>query len=106
MIIVMTTVSKKEDAESLARILVSNKLAACVSITRVEKSIYRWKQKLEEAEEFMLIVKTRKGLWEKVRRAIEENHPYETPEIIAIPAERVSPEYRAWAEECTSRAET
>ncbi len=106
MIVVMTTVSKMEDAESLARLLAAKKLAACVSIIHIEKSICLRKQKLEEAEEFMLIVKTRKGLWEKVRRAIEENHPYEMPGIIAIPAERVSPEYKAWAEKCTSRAET
>lgn len=102
MIVVMTSVSSRKDAESLARMLVSRRLAACVSISALESSIYRWKEKVEEEKEFMLLVKTRKGMWEKVRKALKESHPYKLPEIIALPAERVSPEYRTWVENATS----
>lgn len=79
MIIVLTTYQDREKAEEAARMLVGKKLAACVNIIKIEKSIYRWKGKIEENPEYLLIIKTKEKLYQRLETAVKANHPYELP---------------------------
>jgi periplasmic divalent cation tolerance protein len=93
---VTTTTETKEDAQKIARYLVEQKLAACVQITGQIESTYRWKGKVENAQEWLCLIKTREDLFDKVETAIKKLHPYETPEIIAVPIVKVNKEYLNW----------
>lgn len=93
---VITTVSKKTDAEKIGKRLIDKRLAACVQIAGPVKSIYRWKSKIETAKEFMCIIKTRKIFYKKVEKAIKKIHPYEIPEIIAMSIAEGSRGYLKW----------
>ncbi len=93
---VITTVSKKTDAEKIAKSLIDKRLAACVQIIGPIKSIYRWKGKIENAKEWACVIKTRKMLYKKVETAIRKIHPYEVPEIIAISIAQGSKDYLKW----------
>ncbi|MCX5687915.1 MAG: divalent-cation tolerance protein CutA [Candidatus Omnitrophica bacterium] len=93
---VITTVSRKLDAEKIARDLVVKRLAACVQIGGPIKSIYRWKGKIETAKEWVCIIKIRKSFYKKVEEAIKESHPYEIPEIIAVSIPKGSKDYLKW----------
>ena len=91
---VSTTTATREDAEALAAHLVGSRLAACVQITPIA-SVYAWKGKVEHAQEHLLTIKTRASLFERLATAIREMHAYETPEILAVPAQG-SPDYLDW----------
>jgi periplasmic divalent cation tolerance protein len=93
---VTTTTETKEQAQTIAQHLVETKLAACVQITGPITSIYRWKGKVENAQEWLCLIKTRNDLYNKVEAAIKSQHPYETPEIIAVPIVKGSKEYLNW----------
>lgn len=93
---VSTTTENKEDAQRIVQYLVEQKLAACVQITGPIESTYRWKGKVETASEWLCLIKTRDDLFEKVHDAIKNMHPYETPEIIALPVIKGSKEYLKW----------
>jgi periplasmic divalent cation tolerance protein len=82
--VVTTTVSQREDAERLAEILLSEKLAACVQILNIS-SRYVWKGEKVLEPELMLMIKTRTNLFEAVMARIAAEHPYETPELVAMP---------------------
>ena len=82
---VFTTTETKEEAEKIAQYLVEQKLAACVQITGPIASTYRWKGKVENAQEWLCVIKTREDLYDKVEKSIKKLHSYETPEIIAVP---------------------
>jgi len=96
---VMTTTETKEQGQAIARHLVAEKLAACVQITGAIESTYRWKGKVETAEEYLCLIKTRTELFAVVEAAIKKLHPYETPEIIAVPIVNGSKEYQQWLDE-------
>jgi periplasmic divalent cation tolerance protein len=98
---VMMTTEKRQDAEKIAGILIEKRLAACVQIVGPVLSIYRWKENIERAEEWQCHIKTRGGLYGAVEAAIKANHPYETPEIIALPILQGSREYLTWLHEET-----
>lgn len=93
--IVMTTAGSVDEARRIAEGLLERKLAACVNIVPKIVSIYRWKGKVEEAEEWLLWVKTSVA-FERVRDAILEMHSYELPECLSISIENGSPEYLEW----------
>jgi len=93
--IVLTTVGSVDEARRIADALLDRKLAACVNIVPKIVSIYRWKGKVEEAEEWILLIKTASG-FEPVRDAILEMHSYELPECMSISIEDGSPEYLKW----------
>ena len=97
--IIYTTVDSESGAERIARRLVEEKLAACASIVGGVKSVYWWRGGVEEAGEYMLMIKTTAS---KLRDAIEKLksiHPYETPEIIAVPVAAGFKGYLDWIDE-------
>jgi periplasmic divalent cation tolerance protein len=97
-VIVYTTCGKAEDAESLAQRLIEQRLAACVNVVPGVRSYYRWQGKIENDAEFLLIIKTARGLVESLRLELEKLHPYELPELIVAPIIDGSPNYLAWLE--------
>jgi len=93
---VTTTTETEEQALAIARHLVAAKLAACVQVTGPIESTYLWKGKMEDAREYLCLIKTRSGLFDEVKAAIKEMHSYETPEIIAIPIVKGDSDYLKW----------
>ncbi|MCL5072912.1 MAG: divalent-cation tolerance protein CutA [Actinobacteria bacterium] len=93
---VLTAFGNKPDAEKSAKILIEKRLAGCVQIIGPVSSTYRWKNEIEEEEEWLCIIKSKKSLYNELEKAIKEIHPYETPEIIAIPVVEGSREYLNW----------
>ncbi len=98
--IIITTISKKKDAEMLALALLKEKLAACVNIVPI-KSIYLWKGRIEKSKEIMMLIKTNNALAEKALQRINELHPYELPVIEVIDA-KTNKEAENWISEVTS----
>ncbi len=96
---VFTTVEKKEDAEKIANVAVEKRLAGCVQILGPIKSIYWWKGKIENADEYLCIIKSKKSLYDELERVIKEIHPYQTPEIIAVPIVAGYEGYLKWLDE-------
>jgi len=93
---ISTTTETKEQAQKIAKHLVEQKLAACVQITGPIESTYRWKGKVETANEWLCLIKTLATSFKKVEVAIKKLHPYEIPEIIAVPLTKGSKEYLKW----------
>jgi periplasmic divalent cation tolerance protein len=93
---VITTVQRREEAETIARSLVELRLAACVQIVGPVTSIYRWQGNIETAQEFQCWAKTGRELFDRVQAAIRRIHPYKVPEIIAVPLSAGSADYLAW----------
>lgn len=100
-IIVFTTLPDREQAISLAETLVRRKLAACVNIGPPSTSVYAWRGKIEHGNEVLLQVKTRRDRYAALQSAIVELHPYELPEVIAVPVTDGLPDYLAWIDQCT-----
>jgi len=93
---VFTTTEEKNDAEKIAKALVEKRVAACVQIIGPITSTYWWKGNLETAQEWLCLIKSRRDLYDEVEAAIKEMHPYETPEIMALPFVAGSREYLEW----------
>jgi periplasmic divalent cation tolerance protein len=104
--IVLTTASSEEEARRIARHLVEGRIAACVNIVPQVTSIYRWQGRVEEAGEWLLIVKTTAAVFGRVRQAIAELHSYELPECICLTIEDGSPNYLQWIAESVSAGES
>lgn len=94
--IVLSTTGSEPEARKIARALVERKLAACVNIVPRIASVYRWQGKVEEAEEWLLLVKTTNAAFDRVRDAIRELHSYDLPECISVTVEDGSPDYLNW----------
>lgn len=95
-IVVLSTCDSEEEAVRLARHLVEQRLAACVNILPGARSLYRWKDQIEDAREWVLAIKSRRDLFAALRAEIEKIHSYETPEVIALPVVEGSAGYLAW----------
>lgn len=93
---VMTTIDNEDGAQKIARILVERRLAACVHVGGPISSTYWWQGKIEVTREWTCIAKTREELYEDIEQAIREIHPYDEPEIIALPIMYGSQGYLAW----------
>jgi len=93
---VITTTEKKEDAERIARALVEARLAACVQVLGPIRSTYRWKGAIETAEEWQCVAKSRAELFDRIDEAVRAVHPYEVPEILAVPIAAGSRAYLEW----------
>lgn len=95
-ILVLTQMPDAASARMLARTLVEHRLAACVSIGAPVSSLYHWQGQIETAEEVPVAVKTRAELYADVEAAIRSGHPYDVPEIVAVPVVAGLPAYLDW----------
>ncbi|MGH9450765.1 MAG: divalent-cation tolerance protein CutA [Terriglobia bacterium] len=97
-ILVLVTAGNLREAKTIARRLVESRLAACVNLIQPVRSVYRWKGKLMEGREVLLMVKTRKHLFAELERAVLKSHSYTTPEILSLPVNDGSADYLEWIE--------
>ena len=95
-IVILSTCSTRQEAERLARLLVDDRLAACVTVIPQVRSFYRWKDAVESSEEYLLLIKSSRDRFDSVRAKIETAHSYEVPEVIAIPVVDGAPNYMNW----------
>jgi periplasmic divalent cation tolerance protein len=98
LLLVVTSFSQIEDAQVMARQLIERRLAACVQIKQGIHSIYRWNGELCEENEVLLSAKTIAGKWDEIENFIQEQHPYDLPELIAYTPEKYSAQYGNWVE--------
>jgi periplasmic divalent cation tolerance protein len=101
-VVALSTVGTAEDAERIARALVERRLAACVNVVPGVVSVYRWRGAVCRDEERLLVIKTRAERLEALREALVELHPYEVPELVALPVEAGHAPYLAWLDESVS----
>lgn len=105
-IAVLTNLPDSASAFNLARILVERRLAACVNVLSPATSFYRWEGRLQQEQETPLIIKSTTEAYSELERAIRELHPYELPEIIALPVTQGLESYLGWvAAECKPGAD-
>ena len=95
----MTTFPDENQAKEVAKILVSNNLAACINILPKMTSIYQWQGKLEQGQEHLLLIKTEQHRVAELQSAIQEAHPYELPEIVVVPILSGYEPYLKWISE-------
>jgi periplasmic divalent cation tolerance protein len=95
-IVVLSTCASPNEAQLVARGLVEKRLAACVNVIPGIRSVYRWKDVIEEEEEVLLLIKTSRALLGELRDEIERLHSYEVPEVIALQVVDGSERYLAW----------
>jgi periplasmic divalent cation tolerance protein len=100
-IVVFITTSSYEEARKIADALVVQKKAACVNIVPKVNSLFRWKGKIEDVEESLMVVKTRAELFPDVVSTVKSIHSYDVPEIIALPIVEGDPDYLTWLKEET-----
>jgi periplasmic divalent cation tolerance protein len=98
-LLVITTVGNEEDARKVAKSLVEHRLVACVNVSAPVRSYYHWKGNLEDETEHMLFMKTRAERFQDLEKALGEIHPYDVPELIAVPIEKGSSAYLGWVDE-------
>ncbi len=95
-LVVLVTAPSAEEAAELGRALVDERLAACATLVPAVRSIYRWEGKVQDAGEALLVLKTTRDRFEALRDRTIALHPYEVPEVIALPVELGSGPYLAW----------
>lgn len=101
--LVLVMAGSEDEAASIARTLVDERLAACVNIVGPARSIYRWRGAVEDAREYLLLIKTRARLYSSVERRVRELHSYDVPEVVALPFASGSHPYLEWLFESTAR---
>ena len=99
--VVLTTLAANADAAALARVLVEEKLAACVNVLPTMRSVYRWKGSIEEDREQQLVIKTSRTMVAALEARLRQLHPYELPEFIVLDAAATAA-YAAWVSESVS----
>jgi periplasmic divalent cation tolerance protein len=95
-IVVLSTCATQEEAEKLARILLDERLAACVNVIPRVRSYYRWQGAIESADECLLVVKSSRELFSSLRAVLEKEHSYQVPELLALPIVEGAPNYLNW----------
>jgi periplasmic divalent cation tolerance protein len=100
-LLILCTAPDRDTAERLANLLVEQGLAACISLSSPVTSIYRWQGKNETAEEIQMLIKTTRSRYPACESALRKEHPYELPEIIAVPVEQGLDAYIDWVKKCT-----
>lgn len=94
--LILSTSPDRESAERIAGALVTERLAACVNIVPGIRSVYHWKGTLQSSEEHLLIIKAPSGHYATIQKRLLELHPYELPEIVAVPIAEGLPAYLSW----------
>ena len=102
LLVVFVTFPSLEKARQIGTHLVERQLIACINCLPQVTSIYQWEGKICEDEECLGIMKTKRSVWSKLKQAICEQHPYDTPEVLALLPEEVSAPYREWVFESTA----
>jgi periplasmic divalent cation tolerance protein len=101
-VIVLTTMPAEADVDRLARTLVDERLAACVNVLSPMRSLYRWREALEEAHERQVIVKTTAARVDELKARLAALHPYDVPEILVLPVSDGGAAYLQWLKDSTS----
>jgi periplasmic divalent cation tolerance protein len=101
---VLSTTGSKDDARKIAASAVGKRLAACAQILGPITSTYWWQGAMESAEEWLCLLKTRKDLYDELEQDIRENHPYDVPEILALPVTAGNQSYLEWIMSETKKA--
>jgi len=99
-IIILVTVANKQEAEKIAQQLLKAKLIACANIINSVSSIFHWSGKIEKIEECLILMKSRRELFEEITKTVKELHSYEVPEILALPLVDGSKAYFEWMDSC------
>jgi periplasmic divalent cation tolerance protein len=97
--LVLTTCPDEQTAQDMAYYLIENHLAACVNLLPQVRSIYRWQGALEYSAEVLLLIKTRRDVYPALEQAVRARHPYELPEIVALPLATGLAGYLAWIDQ-------
>jgi periplasmic divalent cation tolerance protein len=100
LLLILCTVPDRETGLKLSRSLLKQGLAACINLTSPITSVYHWQGHLEESEEILLLIKTTTQQYKDVEAVLRAQHPYELPEIIAVPVEQGLEDYLNWVERC------
>jgi len=95
-VVVLTTIATNDEAVTLIRELLDRRLIACGTVLPQSRSIYRWEGKIADETEAVILLKTRSGCVEGLRRAFSELHPYKVPELLALPVEAGLDKYIEW----------
>jgi len=103
--IVLTTAGSHDEARRLAHALVQRRQAACVNLVGPVESLYRWKEEVETAQEWLLLIKTTAAMFDGVQATIRELHSYELPECVQVPIEAGTEEYLNWIGENVTEGE-
>ena len=103
MIVILCNTNSQENAELIAKTLVTEELCACVNIIPRIQSIYKWQGKIENDTEFLMLIKTKNELFEAVKTRIQNLHPYEVPEIISFDITNSNKEYLDWINQNTRK---
>jgi periplasmic divalent cation tolerance protein len=98
--LVLTTFANAEDAAKAVRTLVEERFAACGTVLPAARSIYRWKDAIEDSAESLVLIKTSAERYPDLERKLHSIHPYETPEIVALDPAAVSSDYADWVIQC------
>lgn len=101
-ILVLTTVPEEKRAQEIAKALVGERLAACVTLSSACQSLYWWEDRIAEDREYILSIKTRASLYPRLEKKLEELHPYDVPEIVALPIQKGSKAYLDWLKKETA----
>jgi periplasmic divalent cation tolerance protein len=102
MLLVFTTFADEDSAARVIRVLVEERLIACGNLLPGARSIFRWKDKIEDQREVVVLMKTRKQDWTALLSRLHDLHPYEVPECVALRMAAGAPKYMAWLEESLS----
>jgi periplasmic divalent cation tolerance protein len=101
-IVVLVTCGGMETAEKISKALIEKRLAACVNIISGVRSLYRWEGKVQDDNEWLMLIKTREECFEELKALVLDLHPYEVPEIVSLPIGKGHQEYLAWIERETT----
>lgn len=99
-IVVLVTTSNKEEAEKIANSLLNEKLIACANIIGPVHSLFWWTGKIERTEEYIILMKSRESLFDKLSERVKALHSYDVPEIIALPVVKGYKAYVEWLDSC------
>jgi periplasmic divalent cation tolerance protein len=101
---VVTTTARREEAEQIARTLVEQRLAACAQVLGPITSVYHWQGNIETDEEWQCWAKSRRDLYDRIEQTIRRLHPYEVPEILAVPVVAGNASYLEWVDRETAQS--